>query len=108
MTPILQCLVSGLLMGAIYALVSVGLTLIFGIVELVNFSHADYLMVAMYISYCLFTYAGMDPHLARPIVVVVLPSPAGVGVIAVTSTSLPFLSTESGIAVKSSFALYLP
>lgn len=72
MTPILQCLVSGLLMGAIYALVSVGLTLIFGIVELVNFSHADYLMVAMYICYCLFTYGGMDPYLAMPIVVIAM------------------------------------
>ena len=59
MIPFLQCIISGLLMGGVYALVSVGLTLIFGIVELVNFSHADYLMVAMYIVYCLFTYLKM-------------------------------------------------
>ena len=69
MTPVLQCVISGLLMGGIYALVSVGLTLIFGIVELVNFSHADYLMVAMYVAYGLFTFFGVDPYLSLPIVV---------------------------------------
>lgn len=69
MTPVLQCVISGLLMGGIYALVSVGLTLIFGIVELVNFSHADYLMVAMYVAYGLFTFLGVDPYLSLPIVV---------------------------------------
>lgn len=70
MVPFVQCLISGLLMGGIYALVSVGLTLIFGIVELVNFSHADYLMVAMYCAYVLFTHFGMDPYLAMPLVIV--------------------------------------
>ena len=69
MTPVLQCIVSGLLMGGIYALVSVGLTLIFGIVELVNFSHADYLMVAMYVAYWLFTRTGLDPYAALPVTV---------------------------------------
>ena len=69
MTPVLQCVISGLLMGGIYALVSVGLTPIFGIVELVNFSHADYLMVAMYVAYGLFTFFGVDPYLSLPIVV---------------------------------------
>lgn len=72
MIPFLQCIISGLLMGGVYALVSVGLTLIFGIVELVNFSHADYLMVAMYIVYCLFTYLKIDPYLSLPIVLVAM------------------------------------
>ena len=72
MTPFLQCIISGLLMGGVYALISVGLTLIFGIVELVNFSHADYLMVAMYIVYCLFTYLKIDPYLSLPIVLLAM------------------------------------
>ena len=72
MIPFLQCIISGLLMGGVYALVSVGLTLIFGIVELVNVSHADYLMVAMYIVYCLFTYLKIDPYLSLPIVLVAM------------------------------------
>ncbi|MDO5141285.1 MAG: branched-chain amino acid ABC transporter permease, partial [Eubacteriales bacterium] len=45
-----------------------GLTLIFGIVELVNFSHADYLMVAMYITWLLFSFLGINPYLAMPAV----------------------------------------
>lgn len=72
MVPFVQCVISGLLMGGIYALVSVGLTLIMGIVELVNFSHADYLMVAMYGAYCLYTYAGLDPYLAMPLVILLM------------------------------------
>ncbi len=68
MTAVLQCIISGLLMGGVYALISVGLTLIFGIVDLVNFSHADYLMVALYITWLLFTHLGIEPLVAMPIV----------------------------------------
>ncbi|HEY4857213.1 MAG TPA: branched-chain amino acid ABC transporter permease, partial [Xanthobacteraceae bacterium] len=43
---ILQAVISGLLMGLIYALVAVGLTLIFGLMEIVNFAHGEFLMLA--------------------------------------------------------------
>jgi branched-subunit amino acid ABC-type transport system permease component len=45
---ILQAIVSGLLMGLIYALVAVGLSLIFGLMEIVNFAHGEFLMLAMF------------------------------------------------------------
>ena len=44
---ILQAVISGLLMGLIYALVAVGLTLIFGLMEIVNFAHGEFLMLAV-------------------------------------------------------------
>ncbi|MEK7244588.1 MAG: branched-chain amino acid ABC transporter permease, partial [Pseudomonadota bacterium] len=48
---ILQAVVSGLLMGLIYALVAVGLSLIFGLMEIVNFAHGEFLMLAMFASF---------------------------------------------------------
>ena len=72
MTAVMQTLVSGLLMGGIYALISVGLALIFGVIELVNFSHAEYLMVAMYACYLCVTVLGIDPYLSFPIVLLVM------------------------------------
>nr|HML38546.1 branched-chain amino acid ABC transporter permease [Bacillota bacterium] len=58
MEQILNVLISGILSGGIYALASVGLALIFGVVGLVNFAHGEYLMLAMYISYWFFSLAG--------------------------------------------------
>jgi branched-chain amino acid transport system permease protein len=57
-------LISGLLMGGIYALVSIGLTLIFGVMSIVNFAHGEFLMLSMYLTYWLFHYFRLDPYLS--------------------------------------------
>ena len=46
-----QALVSGFLMGLIYSLVSVGLTIIWGVMDIINFAHGDFLMLAMFIAF---------------------------------------------------------
>ncbi len=58
---IAQALVNGLLIGGIYALVSIGVTLIFGVVKIVNFAQGEFVMIGMYISYWLATRLGLDP-----------------------------------------------
>jgi branched-chain amino acid transport system permease protein len=58
---IAQALVNGLLIGGVYALVSIGVTLIFGVVKIVNFAQGEFVMVGMYLSYWLATRAGLDP-----------------------------------------------
>jgi branched-chain amino acid transport system permease protein len=58
---IAQALVNGLLIGGIYALVSIGVTLIFGVVKIVNFAQGEFVMIGMYISYWLATHIGLDP-----------------------------------------------
>ncbi len=68
MESVIQIIISGLMSGGIYSLISVGLALIFGVIELVNFAHAEYLMVAMYISFWSFNLFGIDPYLSFPIV----------------------------------------
>lgn len=62
-----QAAVSGVLIGAIYALVATGLTLIFGVMDIVNFAHGEFLMVAMYITFFSWLYLGLDPLLALPL-----------------------------------------
>jgi branched-chain amino acid transport system permease protein len=57
-----QLLVSTLLLGGIYALIAVGLTLIFGIMRVVNFAHGEFLMLGMYLAFWTFTLWGIDPY----------------------------------------------
>ena len=65
----LQLAISGLLIGGIYALISVGLTLVFGVLRVVNFAHGEYLMLAMYGCYWMFHLWGIDPFIAASVVV---------------------------------------
>jgi len=62
-----QALVSGFLMGLIYSLVSVGLTIIWGVMDIINFAHGDFLMLAMFITYWLYTLFGFDPLVSIPL-----------------------------------------
>ena len=63
----MQSIVNGLFTGGIYALVAVGLTLIYGVMQILNFAHGEFLMLGMYVSYWAFTLFGVDPYLAVPI-----------------------------------------
>lgn len=72
MADFLSVLVTGLLLGGIYGLVSIGLNLVFGVMRVVNFAHGELIMVSMYAAYWLFTTAGIDPYLAVVIVVPVM------------------------------------
>jgi branched-chain amino acid transport system permease protein len=61
---IAQAVVNGLLIGGIYALVSIGVSLIFGVVKIVNFAQGEFVMIGMYISFFLATNFGADPLLS--------------------------------------------
>ena len=64
----LQSLVNGLLIGSVYALIAVGLTLVFGVMDIVNFAHAEFLMLGMFGGFVASTRFGIDPLLAAPFV----------------------------------------
>ena len=61
MDTLLQVLLDGIMNGMLYALVAVGLCLIWGVMDVINFAHGEYLMVAMYVSYWLGFMANVDP-----------------------------------------------
>jgi branched-chain amino acid transport system permease protein len=62
MDAIPQLLASTILLGGIYALIAVGLTLIFGVMRVVNFAHGEFLMLGMYLAFWSFTLLGLDPY----------------------------------------------
>jgi len=65
---ILQLAINGLLLGGMYGLISIGLTLIFGVLEIVNFAHGEFLMISMYVAFWLFQLYGIDPYLSMLII----------------------------------------
>jgi branched-chain amino acid transport system permease protein len=75
---LLQTLASGLLIGLIYALVAIGLTIIFGVMDIVNFSHGEFLMFGMYSSFWLYSLYALDPIFTLPLTALFL---FGLGVI---------------------------
>jgi len=71
-TVFVQLLISGILLGGVYALASIGLTLIFGVMKIVNFAHGEFFMISMYLTFWLFHYFHMDPYLSTLILVPVI------------------------------------
>ena len=69
---ILQAIVTGLMMGLIYALIAAGLSLIFGLMEIVNFAHGEHLMLSMFSSFWLWSLFGLDPLFSIPITILLL------------------------------------
>ena len=63
MTELAQAVVNGLQMGFLYALVAVGLTIIWGLMEMINFAHGEFLMLGMFGAWWLSADVGLDPLL---------------------------------------------
>ena len=59
-----QSVLSGVLVGGVYALIGIGLTLIFGVMRVINFAHGELVMLGMYATWILFTRLGWDPYLS--------------------------------------------
>ncbi len=64
----LQAVINGILTGALYALVGMGMALIFGVMRIVNFAHGAFMMLGMYAAYVLFTRTGVNPYYGFPLV----------------------------------------
>jgi len=67
MDQLMQQIVNGLLIGFIYSLIAIGLTLIWGVMNIVNFAHGDFLMLGMFTSFWLYTLYGLDPLFSIPV-----------------------------------------
>lgn len=72
MADLAQAILNGVLIGAVFSLVAVGLTLIFGLVDIVNFAHGELVMLAMYVTFFAWSLAGLDPLASIPIAATVM------------------------------------
>src|SRR5947209_16290215 len=64
-----QVIISGVLLGAVYALLAIGLNLIFGVMRVINIAHGDLMMLGAYSTYWLFTLWGVNPLVSLVIVI---------------------------------------
>jgi len=100
---VLQIAVVGLLTGGVYALMAVGLTLIFGVMRVINIAHGAFLILSAYIAYWLFTLFGLEPVLS---VVVSVPLLIVFGVF-FQRFALSRIKNDLGLVVLLTFALAL-
>ena len=71
-STLIQVIAGGLLLGAVYALFSSGLTLVWGMMNIVNFAHGDFVMLGMYVAFVVWSLFGAGPWAGAPIAVLVL------------------------------------
>lgn len=72
MDLLLQILINGVLLGGLYAVMALGLALVWGVLNIVNLAHGAFIMLGAYLSWHLYTYLGIDPFLGLPITAVVM------------------------------------
>ncbi len=86
---LLQATVQGLQMGAIYALIALSMTLIFSVGGLLNFAHGDFLVLAMYGAFAIYSAFGTDAYLSAPLLFVIF---LGLGMVLFRHVVQPVLS----------------
>ncbi len=75
---LLQLVINGILRGGVYALLGIGLTIIYGVARIVNFAHGELVMCGMYATYFLFTFLHVNPFLG---LLIVIPVFFGLGIL---------------------------
>jgi len=96
MELLIQTLVAGVLLGGVYALVSVGLNLLFGVVRVINFAHGEFVMVGMYLAFWLWAGLGMDPYVS---LLIVAPAMFLLGVIFQRGIIQPIQGTSANMKI---------
>ncbi len=97
-----QLLVSTILLGGIYALIAVGLTLIFGVMRVVNFAHGEFLMLGMYLAFWAFALLHLDPYVT---LVVSLPLIFGFGWLSYRAVMRPVIHASHNVQIFTTIGL---
>lgn len=64
---LLQAIINGILFGSVYAMIGIGFSLVWGVMNIINVAHGSFIMIGAYLSYTLFAAYGVDPFLSIPI-----------------------------------------
>jgi branched-chain amino acid transport system permease protein len=104
MNELVQNLVLGLLLGGVYALVAGGLTLIFGVMRVINIAHGAFVMLAAFITYSLWSEVGIDPLLA---ILITTPVVFGIGWLTYKVVVSPIRTAPMASSVLLTFGLAL-
>jgi len=99
---LMQAIVSGLLLGGVYSLIAIGLTMVFGVVRIINFAHGELLMIAMYLTWLLNLWLGLDPYVA---VLIVAPVMFVVGVAVQRGIVQPILGSPASMKIFATVGL---
>lgn len=102
MATVGQLFLSGMMLGGIYALMSVGLTLIFGVLRVVNFAHGEFLMLAMYAAWAMHATVGFNPYMA---IIVVVPAMLAFGMLVHVLVVRPAVDKPHLVAVFATMGL---
>jgi branched-chain amino acid transport system permease protein len=101
---LLQTIINGLLIGAMYALIALGLNVIYGVMDFINFAHGEFIMLSMYATYFVFVLLGWDPFLSLPISMLLL---FATGAISEVLLVKPILGQRMVIQVFTTYGLLL-
>jgi branched-chain amino acid transport system permease protein len=101
---LLQTIINGLLIGALYALIALGLNVIYGVMDFINFAHGEFIMLSMYTTYFMFVLLGWDPFLSLPISMLLL---FAMGAISEVLLVKPILGQRMVIQVFTTYGLLL-
>jgi branched-chain amino acid transport system permease protein len=104
MTPILEAAVFGILTGGVYALMASGLTLIFGVMRIINVGHGALVILGAYLSFAVWHNLGVDPFLT---LVITMPVMFGLGVVLQTIFIRPLKTDREALSVLVTYALAL-
>ena len=102
MQAVPQLIVSTILLGGTYALIAVGLTLIFGVMRVVNFAHGEFLMLAMYLAFWAFALGRLDPYLT---LVLTLPLIFGAGWLSYRIVMRPIVHASHSVQIFTTVGL---
>jgi branched-chain amino acid transport system permease protein len=67
-----QTIVNGLLLGGLYGIATIGFSMVWGVMGIINMAHGSFIMVGAYVTYAAFTYLGIDPFLSIPLSMLIL------------------------------------
>ena len=98
---LIQVVIVGLLTGGVYALLASGLTLIFGVMRVINIAHGAFLILSAYLTYWLFDLYGLDPFIS---IIITVPLLFIIGLI-LQSSLLSKVKNEPGLVVLLTFSL---